>query len=61
MKKTRTKDQRLLLRMERIRILAQTEFYVVDGGDGSDTSTTNSRVYKGEPSAVVVPPPTTCD
>lgn len=38
MKKTRTATPRLLLRKERIRILAQADFKVVDGGDESTVS-----------------------
>jgi hypothetical protein len=57
-KKIFTGTSRLLLRKERIRTLAQTEFHVVDGGD----ATTHSKETNAYTSvAATQGMPTTCD
>ena len=56
MKKSRTERPRLLLRKERIRILVQTDFKVVDGGEGSTFSVDTQLLTGPGPSR-----PTTCE
>jgi hypothetical protein len=56
-KKLSTAAPRLLLRKERIRTLAQTEFHVVDGGDGTHSRETNAYTSV----AATQGAPTTCD
>jgi hypothetical protein len=58
MKKSRTATPRLLLRKERIRILAQADFKVVDGGDGS-TGSKETQLITGNLEGPSIP--TTCD
>jgi hypothetical protein len=59
MKKSRTATPRLLLRKERIRILAQSDFRVVDGGEGS-TGSKETGLITGNEDTANLPPPTTC-